>query len=434
MKHLLNWLHIFSLMFVAGTAGAIRFAVAPFSAGADVAQFWAFGKVFQTHGLHFYRFADASLDLFPVKGWPFVYPPVWLLISRFALFFAPESGATGDMVDASWRIAMKTPIILADLIIGALIYCVVSGSRWKKLLFAAIWLLSPLAWYNSAVFGQFDAIAAAFLLAAVLLLERKRDRLAFLFAGLAVMTKQHLAISVVLLLVVSARDLPRRKLLIDLGILAGVAFVMSLPFMLFGDFGSYLGMVGNPGFTPGYTDPLMYGFSGSASLLTYLHNVFDWNTEWLLNWNSPVMGVAALAAVGVAWFRSITPLQAALIGFLLIVGFAHRVNYQYLVVYVPLAILAASRARGWWRIFSLAIAIFPSAWLWLFDVSFWFTTYEPKTYSFSPALDRLGLVRYVPEYYYVIFAAVLMVLTLTYIGLTLVQAKPRPARAGIGQL
>ncbi len=40
----------------------VRFWAAPLSAGPDVAQFCAFAKVFQSHGLDFYRYTDGTLS------------------------------------------------------------------------------------------------------------------------------------------------------------------------------------------------------------------------------------------------------------------------------------------------------------------------------------------------------------------------------------
>lgn len=157
---------------VLALAAFLRFWAAPLSAGQDVAQFWAFAKVFQDYGLDFYRYADARLDIFPYAGWGFFYPPVWILILGLALVFVPSSSIAGHMIDTGWRVAEKTPIILADLAIGVLIYKAVPGSKMRKLLFASLWLLHPAAWYESAVFGQFDAIAAAWLLGSVILLMR----------------------------------------------------------------------------------------------------------------------------------------------------------------------------------------------------------------------------------------------------------------------
>ena len=72
--HLFLIISLFFLgIFVAGAA-YLRFWAAPLSAGVDVPQFWAFAKVFQQHGLDFYRYADANGDIFPTPGWGYVYP------------------------------------------------------------------------------------------------------------------------------------------------------------------------------------------------------------------------------------------------------------------------------------------------------------------------------------------------------------------------
>jgi hypothetical protein len=101
MPHISNKFHLLALGLVLALAAFFRFWAAPLSAGPDVSQFWAFAKVFQLHGLDFYRYADGTAAIFPTKGWAFVYPPVWLLILRLALLAAPTSSATGIMVDSS---------------------------------------------------------------------------------------------------------------------------------------------------------------------------------------------------------------------------------------------------------------------------------------------------------------------------------------------
>jgi len=228
--------HIAALVFVLALAAFIRFWAAPLSAGQDVAQFWAFAKVFQAHGLDFYRYADATSGNFPYYGWGFFYPPIWLLILGLALLFVPSSLVADHMIDTSWRIAMKSPIIVADLAIGLLIYWAVPGSRLRKLLFASLWLFHPTSWFVSAVYGQFDAIAAAFLLASVIMLLKGKDRLAFLLAGLAVMTKQHTFLSVALMVIISARYMIKRRFLTNCSILVGTIILLTIPFLVTGNF------------------------------------------------------------------------------------------------------------------------------------------------------------------------------------------------------
>jgi hypothetical protein len=398
-------------------AAFLRFWAAPLSAGPDVAQFWAFAKVFQTHGLDFYRYAAGIGTSFPFGGWGFVYPPVWLLLLGAALFFAPGSAATQTMVSSGWRLAMKTPIILADLAIGYLLYRAVPGSRRWKLLFACLWLFHPTIWYESAVFGQFDAVATAFLLATIVLLEQNRDRLAFLLAGLAVMTKQHTLIPIAVMAVILARQMSWQRLGINLAILAGVALAFSIPFLLTGNFTAYDHSLFLPGKAPTYQLPLVYAFSGSGALLTYLHDIFGWETTRFIVFTIPLM-LAGIAAVLVfSYRRAVTPAQGALAGFLAFVGLSYQVNYQYLVIYIPIALLVASRTRYIGeRALTLVLALLPAVWLWLFNVPFWFNYLQPASPWVTPLLARVGLAHPLfPDYIYVAFALVLMGLSIAYV-------------------
>jgi Gpi18-like mannosyltransferase len=301
-------------------AAFFRFWAAPLSAGPDVAQFWAFARVFHTNGLDFYRYAAGTAAIFPFKSWGFVYPPLWLLLLGAALFLAPGSAATMHLVSRSWRLAMKMPIILADLAIGYLLYRAVPGSRRWKLLFACLWLFHPTAWYESAVFGQFDAVAAALLLAAIVLLEQNRDRLAFLIAGLAVMTKQHTLIPVAAMAVIFARQTGWRRLGGDLAILAGVVVVFSTPFLFTGNFAAYARSLLLPGQEPTYQFPLVYSFGGIGALLTYLHNVFGWETGRFIPFTIPLTVTAVFAVIFFSYRRQITPAQGALASFLAFIG------------------------------------------------------------------------------------------------------------------
>ena len=401
----------------------MRLWAAEISSGPDVAQFWAFAKVFQAHGLDFYRYADAQLDIFPVKGWGFVYPPIWLLISRVSLLFAPSSQVTNvagnAIANPSWRLAMKIPIIAADLAIGLLLYWVVPGSKRRKVFFASLWLLHPTAWFESGVFGQFDAISAAFLLACVILLIKGKDRLAFLFAALAVMTKQHTLIAVVMIAIVCTRYMNIRRLITNCAITAGVIALFSIPFCITGNFIAYARSIIFAGSSPGYQDPLCFSFSGSGALLTHLHNVFGWNTTTLISFTLPLLIIALVITAILCYWRRITPLQGALAGFLVFIGLYYRINYQYLVIFIPLAILLASRTQyKVERVFALVLAMLPALWLWLANTPWWFHDTKPGYYWVTPMFSHLGLLeRYLPDWVYVTFACTLMCLSLAYVVL-----------------
>jgi hypothetical protein len=412
---------ILGIIFV--IAAFIRLWAAEISSGPDVAQFWAFAKVFQAHGLDFYRYADARLPIFPVQGWGFVYPPVWLLISRVALFFSPSSQvniiAGNSIANPAWRLAMKIPIITADLAIGLLLYWAVPGSKRKKVFFAALWLLHPTAWFESGVFGQFDAIAAAFLLACVILLIKGKDRLAFIFAGLAVMTKQHTLIPVIMIVIVCAGNMNIRRLLTNCVIMAGVIALISIPFCVTGNFIAYARSIIFAGAAPGYQNPLCFSFSGTGALLTFLHNVLGWDTTIVITLTLPLLFIFLIVTAILCYRRRITPLQGALAGFLVFVSLYYRINYQYLVIFIPLAILLASRTQyRLERIFALAIAVLPAVWIWLGSLPWWFHDTKPGYSWVIPMFRHLGLLdRYLSDWVYVTFTCVLMCLSLAYVVL-----------------
>ena len=422
------WLFLGISAILLAAAAYIRVWAAPISAGPDVAQFWGFAKLFQIHGLDFYKYADGYDKILFTPGWAFVYPPVWLLMLRVALIAAPGSLATADMVDSSWRMAMKAPIIGADLAVGILLLWAIPGSRVRKLLFAAIWLFHPTVWYNSAVFGQFDAIAVALLVASLIMFLRGRDRPGFILAVLAVLTKQHAALPALFMIAVVARQISFRRLVANLSIAAGIAVAFSLPFVFNGNLVAYLRAVFLPAQEPAYQLPLVFAFSGSGAVLTFLHEALRWNTEHFLVFNSPVLIVATIFSAIVCYLRRVRVEQAALIGILLFVGIFYRVNYQYLTLYIPLALFCLATSKSWLeRGITLALIVLPAAWVWLYDVTFWFLYLAPRVLETPPILEKLGLNHYTPDVVYVILAGVLMCLCLAYVIIVLSRRRLAPA-------
>jgi hypothetical protein len=416
-----NTLPLLLLGLVIALAAIVRFGVAQLSAGPDVAQFWGFAEAFRLYGLDFYRYAEARLDWFPFPYWGYVYPPVWLLILALALLTAPSSLATSGMVDAGWRLSMKTPIILADLAIGVLLFYAISGSRYRKLLFATLWLLNPATWYNSSVFGQFDALATAFLIGFIVLLERGRDRWAFLLAILAAMTKQLTLFPVAFILVACSRQMSLRRLLSNVALMAGIAVIISLPFIGTGNISDYLRSVIFPAQEPDYQYPPMYVFNAAAAILTYLHDVMGWETVGLMHFSVPLLAVVMLAALTWCYFKKIDMLRGALIGILLFIVIFYRINYQYLVIMIALALLVAARTTcKSERVITLGLAIFPAGWLWMINVATWFVYLTPRQTSIVPFLEKLGLTHQgLPNWAYVAFTSALTVIMVVYIFLAL---------------
>ncbi len=310
---------------------------------------------------------------------------------------------------------MKTPIIAADLAISALLIQAIPGSRVKKLFFGLIWLFHPAAWYNSAVFGQFDAIAAALLLVSVMMLLRGRDRWGFVFAGLAILTKQHVAIPALLMLATLGKKMEKRRLLANCVMLAGIFIAVSLPFIFHGNLINYGRAVLFPAQYPTYQLPLVFTFSGSGALLTYLHETFLWDTERFLALNAPLLIASVIAGTILCYVKKIRPEQAALAGILLFTGIFYRVNYQYLIIYIPLAIMALAISTRWWeRGLLTGLTVIPAVWMWLFDTTFWFRYLAPRIPEGPQILEKIGFNHYPPDQVYVSLAIILMVFSLTY--------------------
>jgi len=409
-------------------AATVRAWAAPFSATEDMAQFWSFAQLFKEHGLDFYRFYAGTDPINPIQGWGFVYPPVWLLFLGLGLLAVPAAMAGPTFVDTAWRIAEKAPIISADLVIGVLLFIAIPGSRWRKLVFAALWLLNPAAWYESAVFGQFDAIAAVFLLGSLILLERGRDRWAFVVAALAVLTKQHTLFALAFMVAAVARTMPWRRLAGNLAIFAGVVAVLSLPFIATGNIVEYARAVLFPGQAAYYQEPLLYSFSGGGALLTYLHNTNGWDTIGWMQLSILILLIAFIGGLILVYVQRVSPLRAMLIGILLFIALFYRINYQYLIIFMPLALLAAARTTYLSeRLIGLSLDLFPAVWLWYFDVSFWFNFLSPYYPGAVSILERLGWTRETSaDYVYVRIALAITALSLIYVIFALTRWKKPP--------
>ena len=140
------------------------------------------------------------------------YPPgylwiLWLLGSVGNVI----GGAIGTSGAAATASLLKLPAIAADLAIAWLVAR--AAGRWfggrAGLIGAAIYLFVPVTWYDSALWGQVDAVGALVALAAALLLIAGWSELALTGAVLATLVKPQDAI----VLAIVAPVLVRRHLL-----------------------------------------------------------------------------------------------------------------------------------------------------------------------------------------------------------------------------
>ncbi len=129
------------------------------------------------------------------------YPPgylyvLWLLGS----LATPLGGRLGMPADRALLLLLKVPPIAADLAIAVLLYR--AARRWHGpragLVAAALYLIVPVTWYDSALWGQMDAVGALVMLAAVLLLLDGWSEPAAALATFGVLIKPQDALALVI--------------------------------------------------------------------------------------------------------------------------------------------------------------------------------------------------------------------------------------------
>jgi hypothetical protein len=150
----------------------------------DVGLFWQWAQSLAAHGPGTFYASTASAN----------YPPGYLYV-LWGL------GIVGNPA------LLKVPPMLADIAIAAMAYAL--ASRWRGpragIVAAALFLFLPVSWYDSALWGQVDAVGTAVALAALLLLIDGWSEAALTAAVLAVLVKPQYAIALVVIVPVLVR-------------------------------------------------------------------------------------------------------------------------------------------------------------------------------------------------------------------------------------
>jgi hypothetical protein len=134
----------------------------------------------------------------------FLYTPGYLyvlwVVGAIGDAIATATGRSPAEVVAA---LIKVPAIVADLLVALVLYR--AATRWwgvrAGLASAALFLFLPVTWYDSAIWGQVDAVGSLILLGSLLLLIAGWSELAMALAVLAAVTKPQYAVG---LLVVGA--------------------------------------------------------------------------------------------------------------------------------------------------------------------------------------------------------------------------------------
>lgn len=121
---------------------------------------------------------------------------------------------------------LKLPAILCDFGIAYLIYKI-TNKKWAPIL----WLLNPVVWYNSTIWGQYDSVVNFFALLSFYLLNKKRLFPAVFAFALSIYIKASLLIFAPIFVIAAIRqNYSIRQWLIAVGGTLALIILFTMPF------------------------------------------------------------------------------------------------------------------------------------------------------------------------------------------------------------
>jgi len=328
------------------------------------------------------------------QGIPPEYPPVaQFIFAGTGHLYRLLISRTFDYDSVSLRVFIKLPAIIADLLICLLLFMVLR--TWKGvgagLLAATAYALHPAAIYDSAVWGQTDAIFTLFLLGAIIAWIRGRPIIAIAIYMLALLVKVQ---AVLLLPLFGLLLLHKPRLLLRATLISLLIFELCLiPFMIGGSvqevLNVYAGAVGR------YTNLSVgaYNFwwslladrsselTGSALLFTLLkyqtvaYSLFGFSVIMILF----VCRKKLFKGSPDALFHASALMSGAF--FLLLPQMHERYMFPFVVLGLPLAFISRRLALFYWvaslAFFMNLVGVLPFSWI------------DKALYAEFPSLDVL---------------------------------------------
>ncbi len=161
------------------------------------------------------------------KLFEFVFSIFWSINTHIPPF---PSIVMFFLEDNLYPAMLKLPSIFADLGIAYLIYKVISNKKLAKIA-ATIFLFNPVIWYNSAVWGQTDALVNFFAFWSFYLLTRKKLTLAILIMAISIYIKISLLIFIpVFVILIIKQNHPFKNILYSVLLSAIFIGIITLPF------------------------------------------------------------------------------------------------------------------------------------------------------------------------------------------------------------
>ena len=130
-----------------------------------------------TNGLG--RHFDESQSFGPVMAY------VWWIQG----LLSPEFQAATNAADPGIRALLKVPMVIVDLGLAALLAFFFRDRPWRAIAAAALVLLNPAIWFDSAWWGQYEAFYTISIVAAFILAADRREVATAAMLAIALMTK-----------------------------------------------------------------------------------------------------------------------------------------------------------------------------------------------------------------------------------------------------
>lgn len=209
------------------------------------------------------------------------YPP----IIAYTLSLIPGIPAQENLAS----VLMKSPAMAADLLIGALVFFTFKNREGLTTAVPALFL-SLLNFVDSSIWGQYDSIVALFMVLSVWFVATKRMELGWIFAALAISTKQTALVLIPGLLILSIKQKQWSRLFYGFMMFAAVLFLVWYPFLQNGfSFDFATGVSGLRLWSPGGgLDPVSPEGGGGTSIWAF--NIWPLVTL-ALNGQPPSVGI-----------------------------------------------------------------------------------------------------------------------------------------------
>ncbi len=414
----------------------LRILFAPYSTGSDIAQFYGFARSFSADPLCIYMHETSTSREWPYS-WLYPYGPFFAFLLSIVYELVGDHGDMvewwweGDryvvVVDRVWILSLKAVFIAGDIIAAYLLYRIAKPRGMDRgLLLAALYYFSPIVVYTSSIYGMFDSIALAFMLASLAITHR--PLVSGIMAGTAVMVKQTMILPVLLTGLVLVMGATKRLFWYIIGVVLAVSLPLSLILLSCPEssFGLVLALQYQSQVY--YPKPLVYSMNGFSSIATYINDVYGYDTLTILRLWPLTLGLISVAVIMRALDAKVLrdPILTASLGYIAFIISYWRINPQYLAplaAFTLLLLFKCGNTSSRLRAAIISSFIIVNMWPMIYPVDFWFHVHIEEPNEEVRSIVRLLSLNIYDNIVYVAYSLVLSITLLIVLFYILYKCK-----------